>query len=99
MYKSDQKKSQKGSYSQLLGSKYTSGKPDTDKMLEEFIAKLKAKTKLSDEGVKKVIDLSNNVYGFSDWGVINSITEVAQDYTLERRIELEKIAGSMLRVV
>lgn len=83
----------------LLGSKYTSGKPETDKMLEEFIAKLKAKTKLSDEGVKKVIDLSNNVYGFSDWGVINSITEVAQDYTLERRIELEKIAGSMLRVV
>lgn len=83
----------------ILGSKYTSGKPETDKMLEEFILKLKTKTKLSDEGVKKVIELSNNVYGFSDWGVVNSITEVAQDYTLERRIELEKIAGSMLRVV
>lgn len=83
----------------ILGSKYTSGKPDTDKMLEEFIQKLKAKTKLSDEGVNKVVELSNNRYGFSDWGVVNSITEVAQDYTLERRIELEKIAGSMLRVV
>ena len=83
----------------LIGSKYTSGKPETDKMLEEFIQKLKTRTKLSDDGVKKVIELSNNRYGFSDWGVINSITEVAQDYTLERRIELEKIAGSMLRVV
>ena len=60
---------------------------------------MKSRTKLSDEGVNKVIELSNNKYGFSDWGVVNSITEVAQDYTLERRIELEKIAGSMLRVV
>lgn len=83
----------------LVGSKYTSGKLETDKMLEEFIQKLKSRTKLSDEGVNKVIELSNNKYGFSDWGVVNSITEVAQDYTLERRIELEKIAGSMLRVV
>lgn len=83
----------------IVGSKYTSGKPETDVMLEEFIQKLKAKTKLPDEGVNKVIELSNNRYGFSDWGVINSITEVAQDYTLERRIELEKIAGSMLRAI
>ena len=83
----------------ILGSKYTSGKPETDKMLEEFIQKLKARTKLSDEGANKVVELSNNRYGFSDWGIINSITEVAQDYTLERRIELEKIAGSMLRAI
>ena len=30
------------------------------------------------------------------WGLINSITEVAQDFTLERRLELERIAGNLL---
>lgn len=37
-----------------------------------------------------------NKYGTHDWGVINSLTEVAQDYTLERRIALERIAGDLL---
>lgn len=83
----------------ILGNSHTSGKLKTGKMLEDFIQKLKSKTNLSEDGVNKVIDLSNNKYGFSDWGIVNSITEVAQDYTLERRIELEKIAGSMLKVV
>lgn len=80
----------------LVGFK--SKKEATDKELERVIASLKNKTKLSDEGVAKVIDLADSRYGFSDWGVINSITEVAQDYTLERRIELERIAGDMLKI-
>ena len=35
-------------------------------------------------------------YEDNRWGLINGITEVAQDFTLERRLELEKIAGSLL---
>lgn len=83
----------------IFGSKYAATQEDRDRLLEDFVQKIKAKTKLSDEGVDKVVDLAENRYGLSDWGVVNSITEVAQDYTLERRIELEKIAGSMLRVI
>lgn len=83
----------------IAGAKTFSGTPETNTMLAEFIGKLKETTKLSDEGVNKVIELSRERYGFSDWGIVNSITEVAQDYTLERRIELEKIAGAMLRAV
>lgn len=83
----------------ISGEKNLKGTPDTNTMLADFIKKLKETTKLSDEGVNKVIELSRERYGFSDWGIVNSITEVAQDYTLERRIELEKVAGAMLKVV
>lgn len=81
----------------IMGTKYVSDN-DFDTVLKEFIQKIKYKTNLSDDGVKKVADLVGQKYGPSDWGVVNAITEVAQDYTLERRIELEKIAGDMLKV-
>ena len=35
-------------------------------------------------------------YENNNWGLINSITEVAKETTLERRIEIEKYAGSIL---
>ena len=63
---------------------------------DNFIAQIKGRTKLSTDGAEKVIDLMKNKYGDSRWGYINSLTEVAQDYTLERRIELENIAGNLL---
>lgn len=63
---------------------------------EAFIAQIKGTTKLSNDGAEKVIDLMRNKYGDSRWGYINSLTEVAQDYTLERRLEIEKIAGNLL---
>lgn len=63
---------------------------------EAFIAQIKGTTKLSNDGAEKVIDLMRNKYGDSRWGYINSLTEVAQDYTLERRLELERIAGNLL---
>lgn len=64
--------------------------------IKEFINYIKQQTKLSLEGASKVIDLMNTKYEDTRWGLINSITEVAQDFTLERRLELERIAGSML---
>lgn len=81
----------------IMGTKFVSDKI-IGSVLNEFIQKIKYKTNLSDDGVKKVVDLVGVKYGPSDWGVINAITEVAQDYTLERRIELERIAGSMLKI-
>ena len=54
---------------------------------------------MSDESTGKVIQLmQDGTYNRNRWGLINSITQVAQDFTLERRIELERIAGGMLLV-
>ena len=66
--------------------------------LKDFTERMKLKTRLSDEFVGKVINMMQEKYSPTRWGLINSITEVAQDFTLERRVELEKIAGDMLFV-
>lgn len=63
---------------------------------DAFIAQIKGTTHLSNDGAEKVIDLMQTKYGDTRWGYINSLTEVAQDYTLERRLELERIAGNLL---
>ena len=63
---------------------------------EEFIARIRQQTNLSEESANKVIDLMKARYDMSMWGLINGITEVAQDFTLERRLELERIAGNIL---
>lgn len=67
-----------------------------EKQIEAFIKDIKFKTRLSDNGVEKVIALMNDTYGTSTWGFVNSLTDVAQDYTLERRLEIESFAGSLL---
>lgn len=45
---------------------------------------------------EKVIPLISERYGNSVWGVVNAITEVSQNYSLERRLEFEKRAGKLL---
>lgn len=64
--------------------------------INEFVAYIRQNTNLSEEGSRKVIHLMNTKYTDNRWGLINGITEVAQDFTLERRLELEKIAGNLL---
>ena len=64
--------------------------------IEEFVDYIRQQTNLSDDGAHKVISLMQTKYEDTRWGLINGITEVAQDFTLERRLELERIAGSML---
>lgn len=67
-----------------------------EQQFQEFVERIKMRTKLSDDGVNKVVQFMTDKYGFSRWGFVNSLTEVAQDYTLERRLEIEKIAGDVL---
>lgn len=64
--------------------------------MEEFIARIRSTTQLSEESATKVINLMQTKYDSSRWGFINGITEVAQDFTLEKRLDLEKIAGNLL---
>lgn len=64
--------------------------------IQEFANHIRQQTNLSMDSANKVIDLMNTKYEDTRWGMINAITEVAQDFSLERRIELERIAGSLL---
>lgn len=64
--------------------------------IKEFITHIRQQTNLSEDSANKVISLMQTKYDDNRWGLINSITEVAQDFTLERRLELEKIAGNLL---
>ena len=66
--------------------------------MKDFVDRMKLKTRLSDDSMNKVISMMRDKYSPTRWGLINSITEVAQDFTLERRVELEKIAGDLLLV-
>lgn len=67
-----------------------------DSDLEKLMEEVKNATNLSDQATEKVIQLMQVKYAPNKWGLINGITEVAQDYTLETRLQLEEIAGSML---
>lgn len=64
--------------------------------IKEFVAYIRQQTNLSDDSAHKVIDLMQTKYEDNRWGLINGITEVAQDFTLERRLELERFAGNLL---
>lgn len=63
---------------------------------EAFLNYIHNLTLLSKDSSQKVITLMQEKYDSSRWGFINSITEVAQDFTLEKRLDLERIAGNLL---
>ena len=69
---------------------------DYEDEIKEFVAYIRQQTNLSEESANKVINLMQTKYEDNRWGLINGITEVAQDFTLERRLELERIAGNLL---
>lgn len=64
---------------------------------EEILDEIKERTRFTDEVIDEVINVIDTSYDRSRWGIINGITEVAQNYTLERRLQLETIAGEMLK--
>lgn len=65
--------------------------------LNELIHRVRSQTLMPEDGVKKVIQLmTDGVYEKTRWGLINSITQVAQDFTLDKRVEYERAAGGML---
>lgn len=68
-----------------------------EKSLDKLIESVMKSTGMKENGAKKVISLvQNETYPMNKWGLINSITEVAQDYTLEKRIDIERVAGDLL---
>lgn len=71
----------------------------TEKQRESFEEMIKNKTRMSDESIAKTIGIMTEKYSPTRWGLVNSLTEIAQDFTLERRIEIEKVAGDLLMKV
>lgn len=69
---------------------------DTNVEIDKIAEEVKERTRLTDDVVDEILVLADNSYDRSRWGIINGITEVAQKYTLERRLQLEQIAGEML---
>lgn len=66
--------------------------PTNDDIAEE----IKHLTSFTDEDIEEIMVLADTRYDRSRWGVINGMTQVAQKYTLEKRLALEQIAGEML---
>ncbi|MFW5988278.1 MAG: DUF932 domain-containing protein [bacterium] len=67
-----------------------------DETLESMLDNLKNKQKVSEKAIslakEKLLD-----YGQTQWGLINGITEIAQNYNLDTRYSLEKYAANLLR--
>lgn len=64
--------------------------------LDQNLTKAQRDLHFGTKGKEKIIELMNSTYDHSYWGLINSITESAQDYTLETRLEMEEWAGKQL---
>lgn len=59
-----------------------------------YMERIKRELRLSEKASEKMLGLVRNVYDTSRWGVLNSLTELAHDYTLDTRIDLETFAGN-----
>lgn len=76
--------------------KLNHGKKAELDFIADVVRSIMINTKMSETEAQKVVGVMRDKYNETNWGLINAITEVAQEHTLERRLELERIAGNML---
>ncbi|MDD3946242.1 MAG: hypothetical protein PHI19_00185 [Clostridia bacterium] len=67
-----------------------------DYELAMYIERARRELKLSAEGVKKMEGLISYTYSPTLWGLISSVSELAQDFSLEQRVQMEGWAGELL---
>lgn len=67
-----------------------------DYEMEMYIEKAKRELKLSEKAQDKLKNVIETSYDRTLWGVLNGITEIAQDYTLDTRIDFETFAGNTM---
>lgn len=73
----------------------------TEEEVENYIIKAAKDAKLTKAQQEQVRDLAETRYISKDgkitkWGIINGITEIAQDLDINRQVELETYAGKLL---
>ncbi len=59
----------------------------------------KVNVSISEKERDNIIELASQRYGMTKWGLINGITEVAQNHTLDTRINYEAFAGRLLEKI
>ena len=69
-----------------------------EKVFEKMINDIRRLSRLSEDDAKKVIDLAKARYGMTRWGVVNSMTEIAQHFELDDRIRIENAAGRLIAI-
>lgn len=60
-----------------------------------LVEQARREMKLSEKSVEKLQMLVSSTYGATKWGLINGVTELAQDFTLETRLDMEQWAGEL----
>lgn len=66
-----------------------------DYELEMYLEKARRELKLSEKSQERLKELIDGTYDRTKWGIINSVTELAQDFTLDTRIDFENWAGDL----
>lgn len=64
--------------------------------MENMIEKMKKETTVSEKAAKSIIEVAEQKYGSTKYGFINGITEVAQEYDLDTRLQFENYAGKLI---
>lgn len=75
--------------------KENKGKYLKDYELEMYLEKARREMKLSEKSMDKLKLLVGGTYEPTKWGFVNGITELAQDFTLDTRYEMENWAGEL----
>jgi hypothetical protein len=69
-----------------------------EKVFEKMVHDIRRLSNLSEDNAVKVIELAKARYGMTRWGVVNSMTEIAQNFELDDRIRIENAAGRLIAI-
>lgn len=81
--------------------KYKLAELEVEEKRKEIVRNLSSQLATSEATSSKVVDLFKDrvlegKYSNTKWGLVNAVTEVAQNYSLETRLQLERSAGRLL---
>lgn len=68
----------------------------SDKGSRELLSHGSNKSLFSENSIDEILNIRDEHYPMTLWGLINAITEYAQRFTLERRMLFEEVAGQLL---
>lgn len=63
---------------------------------EQALSKAQKDLHFGKSGKEKILELVDSTYDRTQWGLINAVTETAQDYTLDTRLDMEEWSGRQL---
>lgn len=78
--------------------KANEGQMLNSKEIGMYLEKARREMKLSERGANKLEEIFS-LYPRNRWGLVNAVTELAQNYTLDTRLEMENFAGELFAKV